>query len=143
MGATVRNYKVGEAKNKRARARARESKSKRAINQATQKSERRSEAIIRRYLRQSTRVGAWQREGTRAGITRARLHDNMRVRQHESTRARKRERMLVWGGLTRALRALVGGLERESMRPWEHESMRAWEYEGMRVWEYESMRVWE
>ena len=37
----------------------------------------------------------------------------MRVRHHEITRTRKRKRMLTWGGLTRALRALVGGLEYE------------------------------
>ena len=49
-------------------------------------------------------------------ITRAQLPYNMRVRHHEITRARKRERMLAWGGLTRALRALVGGLARENTR---------------------------
>ena len=60
-------------------------------------------------------------------ITRARLHYNMRVRHHEITRARKRERMLAWGGLTRALRALVGGLACESKR------VRVREYEDMKV----------
>ena len=57
-------------------------------------------------------------------ITRARLHYNMKVRHHEIKRARKRERMLAWGGLTRALRALVGGLARENKRVREYESTR-------------------
>ena len=57
-------------------------------------------------------------------ITRARLHYNMRVRHHEITRAQKRERMLAWAGLTRALRALVGGLACESRRVREYESKR-------------------
>ena len=107
----VRNYRVGEANSKRARARARGSKSKRAINQATLNRERRSEAIIR------PRESEHENERVRdLDMTRSRLHYNMRVRHHEITRARKRQRMLAWGGLTRALRALVGGLARENTR---------------------------
>ena len=49
--------------------------------------------------------------------------------------------MLAWGGLTRALLALVGGLACESKKVREYESTRIREYECMRVAEYEGMRV--
>ena len=44
-------------------------------------------------------------------FTRPCIHDNMRVRHHKGTSARQHNSRPPWGGLYRALRALVGGLE--------------------------------